>query len=80
MSNAVTKVRNFFELTKRPMTLMDIRIAQPDLKSSQISMALCYFIRQRYMTREQVSSEQKAGRKKVWRYTFYLTKLPRNNS
>ena len=76
MSNAATKVRDVFELTKRPMTLTDIRTARPDLKSSQISMALCYFIRQRYMTREQIPNEQSVGRKKVWLYTFYQTKLP----
>jgi hypothetical protein len=76
MSNAVMKVRDVFELTKRPMTLTDLRTARPDLKPSQISMALCYFMRQRYMTREQIANEQSVGRKKVWLYTFYQIKLP----
>jgi hypothetical protein len=76
MSNAATKVREVFELTKRPMTLTDLRNARPDLKPSQISMALCYFMRQRYMTREQIANEQSVGRKKVWLYTFYQIKLP----
>jgi hypothetical protein len=76
MSNAATKVREVFELTKRPMTLTDLRNARPDLKPSQISMALCYYMRQRYMTREQIANEQSVGRKKVWLYTFYQIKLP----
>jgi hypothetical protein len=58
------------------MTLTDLRNARPDLKPSQISMALCYFMRQRYMTREQIANEQSVGRKKVWLYTFYQIKLP----
>ena len=58
MANAATKVRDIFQLTQRPMTLTEIRQAQPDLKASQISMALCYFMKQRYMTREQIKNEQ----------------------
>lgn len=77
MANAATKVRDIFQLTQRPMTLTEIRQAQPDLKASQISMALCYFMKQRYMTREQVQNEQSRGRKQVWKYTYSDTKLPR---
>lgn len=76
MSNAAVKVRDVFELTKRPMTLSDIRTARPDLLPSQISMALCYFMRQRYMTREQIPNQHNAGRKKVWLYTFHTNKVP----
>jgi hypothetical protein len=77
MANAATKVRDIFQLTQRPMTLTEIRQAQPDLKASQISMALCYFMKQRYMTREQVQNDQSRGRKQVWKYTYSETKLPR---
>jgi hypothetical protein len=77
MANAATKVRDLFQLTQRPMTLTEIRQAQPDLKASQISMALCYFMKQRYMTREQVQNDQSRGRKQVWKYTYSETKLPR---
>jgi hypothetical protein len=77
MANAATKVRDIFQLTQRPMTLTEIRQAQPDLKASQISMALCYFMKQRYMTREQVQNDQSRGRKQVWKYTYSDTKLPR---
>ena len=77
MANAATKVRDIFQLTQRPMTLTEIRQAQPDLKASQISMALCYFMKQRYMTREQVQNDQSRGRKQVWKYTYSDIKLPR---
>jgi len=77
MANAATKVRDIFQLTQRPMTLTEIRQAQPDLKASQISMALCYLMKQRYMTREQVQNDQSRGRKQVWKYTYSDTKLPR---
>jgi hypothetical protein len=76
MANAATKVRDLFQLTQRPMTLTEIRKAQPDLKASQISMALCYFMKQRYMTREQIKNEMSRGRKNVYVYTFYNDKQP----
>jgi hypothetical protein len=40
-------------------------------------MGLCYFMRQRYMTREPIKNEQSRGRKTVWLYTYHLTKLPK---
>jgi len=49
----------------------------PELKASQISMALCYFMRQRYMTREQIKNEQSRGRKNVWLYHYHAEKLPK---
>jgi hypothetical protein len=76
MANAATKVRDIFQLTQRPMTLSEIRQAQPDLKASQISMALCYLLRQRYMSREPVKNEMARGRKSVWLYTYYNQKQP----
>jgi hypothetical protein len=76
MSNAVSKIRAIFSDHDGQMTLADIRNALPELKSNQVSMALCYFIRQRYMTREQISNVQTSGRKKVWLYTFHKVRLP----
>ena len=76
MANAATKVRDIFTLTQRAMTLSEIRQAQPDLKASQISMALCYLMRQRYVTREPVKNELAKGRKNVWLYTYYKEKQP----
>lgn len=77
MANAATKIRDVFKSADGPLTLTDIRHALPELKPSQISMGLCYFMRQRYMTREPIKNEQSRGRKTVWLYTFYLQKLPK---
>lgn len=77
MANAVSKIRDIFGSHEGQMTLTDIRQALPELKSSQISMALCYFIRQRYMTREEVTNVKSSGRKKVWIYTYHPVRLPK---
>lgn len=77
MANAASKIKQIFQSANGPLTLTDIRQALPELKSSQISMALCYFMRQRYMTREQIKNEQSRGRKNVWLYTYYTEKLPK---
>lgn len=76
MSNAVSKIRAIFSDHEGQMTLSDIRLALPELKASQISMALCYFMRQRYVTREEITNLQSSGRKKVWLYTFHKVRLP----
>jgi hypothetical protein len=76
MANAVRKVREVFRAAQCPLTLVEIREAMPELKQSQISMALCYFKRQRYVTREPVKNENIKGRRTVWMYTFYETRLP----
>lgn len=77
MANAASKIRDIFKSAEGPMTLTDIRYALPELKASQISMALCYFMRQRYMTREQIKNEQSRGRKNVWLYHYHAEKLPK---
>jgi predicted transcriptional regulator len=77
MANAASKVRSIFKSADNALTLTDIRQALPELKSSQISMALCYLMRQRYMTRKQIKNEQSRGRKTVWLYTYYEQKLPK---
>lgn len=76
MANAARKVREIFLAESKPLTLRDIRSAVPELKASQISMSLCYFMRQRYMTREQIPNERNKGRKNVWLYTFHPVRLP----
>lgn len=77
MANAVIRIREVFKQAQQPLTMADINIALPDLKASQISMALCYFRKQRYVSREQVKNEKDKGRKQVWLYTFHNAKLPK---
>lgn len=76
MTNAVRKVREVFRAAHCPLTLVEINQAVPELKPNQISMALCYFYRQRYVSREQVKNENTKGRKNVWMYTFHEARLP----
>lgn len=76
MANAVRKVREVFRAARCPLTLAEINEAMPELKPSQISMALCYFRRQRYLSREQVKNENTKGRKTIWMYTFHENRLP----
>lgn len=78
MANAAIRVRDVFKAAQQPLTLSDVNIALPDLKASQISMALCYFRKQRYVSREQIKNEKNKGRKQVWLYTFHEVKLPKS--
>ena len=79
VANASSKVKEVFKSTQRPMTLNEIQKAIPDLKASEISMALCYFMRQRYLTREHVANTS-TGRKKVWLYHFHNQRLEKPNA
>lgn len=69
MANATRNVRALFETAQCPLTLTDIKTAMPELKSNQISMALCYFLKKGELTRQQVANEQSKGRKSVWLYS-----------
>lgn len=77
MANAVVRIREVFKAKQKPLTLADIAIELPDLKANQISMAMCYFRKQRYASREQIKSEKAKGRKQVWLYTLHNAKLPK---
>lgn len=77
MANAAIRVRDVFKTAQQPLTLADINTALPDLKPSEVSMALCYFRKQRYISREQIKNEKNKGRKQVWLYTFHDVKLPK---
>jgi hypothetical protein len=75
-SNAVTNIRNVFRSNNIPMTLNDIKKALPDLKPNEISMTLCYFLRQRYVKRELIENTIPKERKKVWKYTYSESRYP----
>lgn len=77
MSNsqkAASRVRAQFVEKNRPLTLGEIR-ADTGLEAPAISMALCYLMRQRYLTREQTSNKSVMGRKNVWEYTYHPERL-----
>lgn len=73
--NAVAKVKAVFKAHQKPLTLAEIKEQANDLKSNEISMALCYLMRQRYATRTQIENTVKKMRKNVWQYTYYETRL-----
>jgi len=75
MANAAIKVRQAFIDANEPLTLAQIRI-KTELRSSEVSMALCYLKKLRHLTRELVSGTG-AGRKAIWQYTYHADKLPK---
>lgn len=69
-SNSVTKIRNLFRQEQKQFTLKDIAIALPDLKTSQISMTLCYLTKNRFTSRTKIPTNGTQRRKEVWLYTY----------
>ena len=79
MPNATAHVKEVFKTAQCALTLSDIKEALPELKASEISMALCYFRKGKYLSREQIENQNKLGRKKVWLYHFHSTRLETQN-
>jgi len=73
---AVAKVRLVFQVLQKPLTLREINNFDSSLKVTEISMALCYLLKQRYATREKIPATS-IGRKLVYLYTYSNTKLPK---
>ena len=70
-SHSAAKVRRTFVLQQKPLTLAKIKELHPDLLSSEISMALSYLMRQKYLTRIQIPNINHKGRKFVFEYTYH---------
>ena len=80
MPNAAIKVRQAFETAKKPLTSSEIKTYIDDLKPSEISMALCYLHRQRYVSRTLVKNPatgRDTGRNNIWLYEYHQTRLPK---
>lgn len=71
MPNAVSKIKQVFIEKNQPLTLAEIKEKTPDLKASEISMALCYFNKNGYVTREKINNKRPLARKTIYEYTFY---------
>ena len=78
VSQAVTKIKQAFVNSEHSLTITDLRLIHPELKASQISMSLCYLMRARWVTRDQVESGIKRGHQMVWRYTYHQERLPKD--
>ena len=72
---AVSSIRYTFIEQSKPMTLTELKDKLPYLKSSEISMALCYLLKQRYVTRQKIENPIKNHRKTVYIYTYSAEKL-----
>jgi hypothetical protein len=77
MPNASSKVRTIFKSYNPVLTLTQILEQAPDLKGSEVSMALNYLMRQRYLTRKLIPNAVNVGRKQVWEYTYHTKRLPK---
>jgi len=80
MPNASSKIRHLFKTHNPVLTLPQIKEQAKDLKGSEVSMALCYLLRQRYLTRKQIPSTSIHGRKLVWEYTYHAKRLPKETN
>lgn len=70
MANAASKVRDLFANKTDALTLSQIA-QETDLKAPEISMALCYLRRNRYLTRELIANDSGKGRKQIWSYIYH---------
>lgn len=70
------KVRLAFETAQKPLTLTELKTYTNDLERNEISMALCYLRRQRYVSRRLIDNAN-VGRKTVWLYEYHKTKQPK---
>jgi hypothetical protein len=80
MTQAASKLRTLLKTKTEPVTITAIKEVYPELKASQISMALCYLMKNRYLTRQKVPSNASRGRKEIWSYTYHAEKLPLVNA
>lgn len=77
--NAVSRVRKAFEKALAPQTLLNIQ-TETGLNASEVSMALCYLKKYRFVTREMIDNPTGKGRPQVWIYTYFpkKTEIPAN--
>lgn len=72
--NALVKVRAVFLHEEMPLT-MAVLAQKTNLKSSQVSMALCHLRKQRYVTRTLIANYAARGRKSVWAYSYHPNRV-----
>lgn len=80
MSKAALSVKQVLHENQGQITLAEIANKLPTLKQNEVSMALCYLMRMRYLTRTLVPNPTPKGRKNVWSYTYHSTRLPKETA
>lgn len=78
MANAAKKVKSLLQANPVGLTLAEIKNQIPDLKANEISMALCYLMRMRWLSREPKKNEKVMGRRNIYTYTFHAERLPKD--
>jgi hypothetical protein len=73
-SGSIGKVRS--AITTELTTIQNITQKHPGLSPEQVSMALCYLLKRKYVEREQVDRQTGFGRKKVWAYRLQSKVIP----
>jgi hypothetical protein len=71
MPNASSTLMTIFRESKEPLTMHELLPLAESLKKSEISMALCYLLKQGYLSREKVERRGTRGRKEIWCYQFH---------
>ena len=73
------KVKELFIDHQRPLTLSEIKKFSPNLKASEISMALCHYSKARHLTHVLIDNPSSHGRKQVKQYTWHAEKVTNEN-
>jgi hypothetical protein len=71
MPNASSTLMTIFRESSEPLTMHELLPMAESLKKNEISMALCYLLKQGYLSREKVERRGTRGRKEIWLYTFH---------
>ena len=77
--NAVKRVRQAFEKAGIPQTLKKIQI-ETGLEAPEVSMALCYLLKSRFVTRQEIPNPEGKGRASVWMYSYFKNKAGIQNA
>lgn len=76
-SQSVTQVKKVFMDRKEPLTLSDLGKECLGIYPNQLSSALCYLMRARWVTREKRENPDNRGHKTIWVYTYHPERLPK---
>jgi predicted transcriptional regulator len=71
MANAAATLITVFRENEGVFTMQDLMPLAASLRKNEISMALCYLLKQGYLSRQKVDRQGSRGRKEVWAYTFH---------
>lgn len=77
MPSVMKRVRQYIEANKPNVTLAELREGLAPTPINDISTALCYLQRRRYLSRELIPNPNPKGRKQVYLYTYHPERLPK---